>query len=153
MLVLISMAILEGLHRGSFLAPWLLRLSAVDSSSPLLAPAQAYLVPRLWGSPALLTLIVLQATLSGGFRDTRAVLHLVLLGATVNGLLTPLGVWLGGVKGAAWATTLACYVSALWAWRMLRGRGDWLPRCKQLTRRVFFLRGGGQAKGWAARPF
>ena len=33
-------------------------------------------VPRLCGTPGLLTLIVLQATLSGAFRDTAAVLRL-----------------------------------------------------------------------------
>lgn len=119
-----------------------------------MAPARSYLVPRLWGSPALLTLIVLQATLSGAFRDTRAVLRLVVLGASVNAVLTPLAVVLchGGAAGAAWATTAACYASAAAAWQMLRGRGDWLPRGRSLARRVFLgsRSGQGQSKGWAA---
>ena len=44
---------------------------------------------------------VLQATLSGAFRDTGAVLRLVLLGAGINALLTPLAVVLlkGGTAG------------------------------------------------------
>ena len=47
---------------------------------------------------------VLQATLSGAFRDTGAVLRLVLLGAGINALLTPLAVVLlkGGTAGGAW---------------------------------------------------
>ena len=114
-------------HSRSLLAPRLLRLSAVDASSPLFAGAHAYLVPRLWGTPALLTLIVLQAVLSGGFRDTRAVLRLVLLGAVINAALTP-ALLVGaeaGIAGAAWATTVACYAAAAAAWIIHREReGD-----------------------------
>ncbi|CAJ1458238.1 unnamed protein product [Effrenium voratum] len=109
---------------GSFLAPLLLRLSSVDASSPLLQPASAYLVPRLCGTPGLLTLIVLQATLSGAFRDTAAVLRLVLLGAGLNAVLTPLAV-AGchlGAAGAAWATTAACYAAAAAAWVTVKRR-------------------------------
>lgn len=45
---------------------------------------------------------MLQATLSGAFRDTAAVLRLVLLGAGINAVLTPIAVVLlhGGTAGA-----------------------------------------------------
>eukprot|EP00438_Fugacium_kawagutii_P016021 Skav233588 [mRNA] locus=scaffold2520:316252:326315:- [translate_table: standard] len=103
---------------------------------------------------------VLQATLSGAFRDTAAVLRLVLLGAGINAVLTPVavvmlhggtagvephGALLGGagvqllqqgsIPGAAWATTFACYASAVAAWLMVSRRpgGPWLPRLGQLA--------------------
>ena len=52
---------------------------------------------------------VLQATLSSAFRDTGAVLRLVLLGAGINAVLTPLAVVLlkgGTAGGAAWCLNL-----------------------------------------------
>lgn len=137
---------------GSVLAPLLLRLSSVEATSPLLGPAKAYLVPRLWGSPGLLTLIVLQATLSSAFRDTGAVLRLVLLGAGINAVLTPLAVVLlkGGTAGAAWATTFACYCSAAAAWFTVARRpgGPWLPPLRQLAARALLLRKAEESKGW-----
>lgn len=138
---------------GSVLAPLLLRLSSVEASSPLLEPAKAYLVPRLWGSPGLLTLIVLQATLSGAFRDTTAVLRLVLLGAFLNAVLTPLAVvgMHGGTAGAAWATTVSCYASAVCAWIMVARRpgGPWLPQPRKLFATAFLGKEvEGESKGW-----
>lgn len=104
---------------GTLGVSWLLRLSAVGSTSPLFQSARAYLLPRLWGTPALLVLITLQAVLSGAFRDTRAVLRLLLLGGAVNAVLTPaLVVGLNaGTGGAALATSIACYVAATAAWK------------------------------------
>eukprot|EP00439_Symbiodinium_sp_Y106_P085792 s162_g29.t2 len=128
---------------GSALSTCLLRLSSVEASSPLLEPAKAYLVPRLCGAPGLLTLIVLQAALSGAFRDTTAVLRLVLLGAGLNAVLTPLGVATlhGGTAGAAWATTAACYVSAVAAWILVARRpssgAPWLPPPGQVFASAF----------------
>lgn len=128
---------------GSALSTCLLRLSSVEASSPLLEPAKAYLVPRLCGAPGLLTLIVLQAALSGAFRDTTAVLRLVLLGAGLNAVLTPIGVATlhGGTAGAAWATTAACYVSAVAAWILVARRPSsgepWLPPPGQVFASAF----------------
>lgn len=132
---------------GSVAVPWLLRLSAVGPSSPLAAPAASYLVPRLLGTPALLTLIVLQAALSGAFQDTKSVLCLVLLGAAVNTVLTPIFIFgLGaGTAGAAWATTISCFVSAFAAWRMavrrrIPGGGSLLPPPRFLAARAVGVR-------------
>ena len=66
-------------------------------------------VPRLCGAPGLLTLIVLQAALSGAFRDTTAVLRLVLQGAGLNAVLTPLGV--ATLHGGTAGCPLACFVA------------------------------------------
>jgi len=137
---------------GSALAPMLLRLSSVEETSPLMGPARDYLVPRLWGSPGLLTLIVLQATLSGAFRDTTSVLRLVLLGAGINAVLTPIAVVVfhAGSAGAAWATTVACYASAVAAWVTVAKRpgGPWLPRFPRLLGAAVLGRSAGESKGW-----
>jgi len=136
---------------GSFLAPWLLRLSAVDGTSPLFLPARDYLVPRLVGTPFLLTLIVLQAVLAGAFRDLRASFQPLLLVALVNPVLPPAFIvsLVAGTGGAAWATTAACCASAVAAWRVVdrRGAGNfrWLPRPQALLKRVFL--GGTDIKG------
>ena len=78
---------------------------------------------------------VLQATLSGAFRDTGAVLRLVLLGAGINALLTPLAVVLlkGGTAGGAvlqWASTTEkigeFYIRAEELWLISVGWFRWL---------------------------
>ncbi|CAK9112493.1 Protein DETOXIFICATION 45 [Durusdinium trenchii] len=126
------------------LAPWQEKGEEETSSK---------VVPRLWGSPGLLTLIVLQATLSGAFRDTTAVLRLVLLGAFLNAVLTPLAVvgMHGGTAGAAWATTVSCYASAVCAWIMVARRpgGPWLPQPRKLFATAFLGKEvEGESKGW-----
>lgn len=130
---------------GSLCSAQLLWLSAVSPSSALFAPARAYLVPRLWGTPGLLALLVLQATLSGAFKDTRKVLRLVLLGAVVNSILTPALVIFtqSGTAGAALGTTVACYVMAVAAWRSLMHGpqgGRWVPRWKAFVECTLFGR-------------
>lgn len=135
---------------GSLLAPLLLQACSVAPSSPLFEPARAYLVPRLWGTPGLMTLIVLQAALAGGFKDSKAVLRSVLLGAAINAVLTPALLIAArlGVAGAAWATTAACYGSAAAAWLAVQRRGPpgarWLPRLRDLAARALLGRGAGE---------
>ncbi|CAK0853334.1 unnamed protein product, partial [Prorocentrum cordatum] len=143
---------------GSLCCGWLLRLAGVGPGSELFEPARAYLVPRLWGTPGLLVLLVLQAALSGAFRSTGAVLRLVLLGAAVNAALTPALVVHArlGTAGAALATVAACYVMALAAWRALSGRGSggasWVPPAGALGAAALLGRGAGPGadRGWSA---
>ena len=49
---------------------------------------------------------VLQATLSGAFRDTTSVLRLVLLGAGINAVLTPIAVVVFHAGSAGEVSTL-----------------------------------------------
>eukprot|EP00930_Biecheleria_cincta_P055196 TRINITY_DN41545_c0_g1_i1.p1 TRINITY_DN41545_c0_g1~~TRINITY_DN41545_c0_g1_i1.p1 ORF type:complete len:564 (+),score=59.38 TRINITY_DN41545_c0_g1_i1:99-1790(+) len=125
-------------------APALLWLGGIAFGSPMMTPATAYLVPRVWSMPALLVQIVIQAGLSGAFQDTRTVLRLLLLGSFVNAILTPIFVvglhW--GTAGAALATTIACYASAVAAWRAVKLRRlpgeEWLPSFPQLVARSVY---------------
>ena len=59
------------------------------------------------------------------------------------------------MAGAAWATTVACYASALCAWQMVAQRpgGPWLPKLSTLVRSVLGRpTPGGSSKGWVTWP-
>ena len=54
-----------------------------------------------------------------------------------------------GAPGAAWATTVACYASAVAAWVTVARRpgGPWLPRFPRLLGAAFLGRSAGESKG------
>lgn len=57
------------------------------------------------------------------------------------------------LAGAAWATTVSCYASAVCAWIMVARRpgGPWLPQPRKLFATAFLGKEvEGESKGWAA---
>jgi MATE family multidrug resistance protein len=90
-------------------------LKLMGASESLLPLAAQYLQIRALAAPALLTLIASRGILYG-HGDARTVLRVVTVLNLVNIVLDPLFIfgfgW--GLAGAAWATTLAQYVGAVW---------------------------------------
>ncbi|XP_062101065.1 protein DETOXIFICATION 43-like [Humulus lupulus] len=76
--------------------------------SPMLAPAEKYLVTRAFGAPAVLLTLAMQGIFRG-FKDTTTPLYVILLGYSLNVALDPLLIFVChlGIRGAAIAHVLS----------------------------------------------
>ncbi|XWS43160.1 hypothetical protein CRYUN_Cryun16bG0079100 [Craigia yunnanensis] len=106
----------------------LLSYMGVNSESPMLKPAQQYLMLRSLGAPALLLSLAAQGVFRG-LKDTRTPLNAIIVGDSANILLDPIFIFtLGlGVKGAAIAHVLSQYLIVLLLFWRLVDKVDLLP--------------------------
>lgn len=97
-----------------FLAKPLLSVMGVKSGSPMLAPAQRYLMIRSLGAPAVLLSLAMQGVFRG-FKDTKTPLYATVAGDLTNIILDPIFIFVCrlGVSGAAIAHVLSQYLICL----------------------------------------
>ncbi|GLU00260.1 hypothetical protein SLE2022_176400 [Rubroshorea leprosula] len=116
-----STAIIIGLTLGVlqallliFAAKPLLGLMGVKHNSPMLAPAQKYLILRSLGAPAILLSLAMQGVFRG-FKDTKTPLYATVAGDVMNIILDPILIFVLhlGVTGAAIAHVLSQYLISL----------------------------------------
>ncbi|CAB4308702.1 unnamed protein product [Prunus armeniaca] len=94
-----------GLIQAIFLisaAKPLLNFMGVSSDSPMLKPAQQYLILRSFGAPAVLLSLAMQGVFRG-FKDTKTPLYATVAGDVTNIILDPIFMFVFrlGVNGAA----------------------------------------------------
>ncbi|KAF4365552.1 hypothetical protein G4B88_025731 [Cannabis sativa] len=109
--------IILGLVQAIFLmfgARTLLGVMGVKHDSPMLGPAEKYLVTRSFGAPAVLLTLAMQGIFRG-FKDTTTPLYVILLGYSLNVALDPLLIFVChlGIRGAAIAHVLSQKVNLL----------------------------------------
>ncbi|GKU88654.1 hypothetical protein SLEP1_g2891 [Rubroshorea leprosula] len=116
-----STAIIIGLTLGVlqallliFAAKPLLGLMGVKHNSPMLAPAQKYLILRSLGAPAILLSLAMQGVFRG-FKDTKTPLYATVAGDVMNIILDPILIFVLhlGVTGAAIAHVVSQYLISL----------------------------------------
>ncbi|KAL3534285.1 hypothetical protein ACH5RR_002746 [Cinchona calisaya] len=111
-----------------FAAKPLLNFMGVESNSPMLNPAQKYLIVRSLGAPAVLLSLAMQGVFRG-FKDTKTPLYATVIGDVANIVLDPIFIFLFGlgVTGAAIAHVVSQYlISIILVWRLM-GEVDLLP--------------------------
>ncbi|XP_048329017.2 protein DETOXIFICATION 42 [Ziziphus jujuba] len=135
-----------GLVQAIFLvfgAKTLLGVMGVKSDSPMLAPAQKYLVTRSFGAPAVLLTLAMQGIFRG-FKDTTTPLYVILFGYAINIALDPLLIFVlhMGIRGAAIAHVFSQYLMALILFLMLMRKVDLVPPSLKYLQFGRFLRNG-----------
>ncbi|EXB32788.1 MATE efflux family protein FRD3 [Morus notabilis] len=123
--------VILGLLQAIFLmfgARTLLGVMGVKHNSPMLAPAEKYLVTRSFGAPAVLLTLAMQGIFRG-FKDTTTPLYVIVCGYALNIALDPLLIFVCGlgIRGAAIAHVLSQYLMALVLFLILMRKVDLLP--------------------------
>ncbi|KAH0987480.1 hypothetical protein GBA52_014657 [Prunus armeniaca] len=115
--------------------------SAMDS--PMLKPAQQYLILRSFGAPAVLLSLAMQGVFRG-FKDTKTPLYATVAGDVTNIILDPIFMFVFrlGVNGAAISHVISQYlICVILLWR-LTAQVDLLPpSIKHLQFSPFFTPG------------
>ncbi|CAK9165081.1 unnamed protein product [Ilex paraguariensis] len=99
----------------------ILNYMGVKSDSPMLKPAQQYLILRSLGAPAVLLSLAMQGVFRG-FKDTKTPLYATMVGDIANIILDPIFIFLFGmgVSGAAIAHVISQYIiSLILMWRLM----------------------------------
>ncbi|XP_030492777.2 protein DETOXIFICATION 43 [Cannabis sativa] len=139
--------IILGLVQAIFLmfgARTLLGVMGVKHDSPMLGPAEKYLVTRSFGAPAVLLTLAMQGIFRG-FKDTTTPLYVILLGYSLNVALDPLLIFVChlGIRGAAIAHVLSQYLMALVLFLILMRKVNLLPPSLKDLQFGRFLKNGG----------
>ncbi|PSR86824.1 Protein DETOXIFICATION like [Actinidia chinensis var. chinensis] len=135
-----------GLVQAIFLifgAKPILNVMGVKSDSPMLRPAQRYLVLRSFGAPAVLLSLAMQGVFRG-FKDTKTPLYATVAGDLTNIILDPIFIFVFGlgVSGAAIAHVISQYlISIILFWRLLQ-QVDLLPPSLKHLQFGRFLKNG-----------
>ncbi|KAI3984380.1 hypothetical protein MKX01_011334 [Papaver californicum] len=120
-----------GLLQAVFLifgAKLLLGIMGIKHGSPMLAPAQRYLILRSLGAPAILLSLAMQGIFRG-FKDTTTPLYATVAGDVTNIILDPIFIFTLklGVSGAAIAHIISQYLlAAILLWKLME-KIDLLP--------------------------
>ncbi|XP_050229373.1 uncharacterized protein LOC126678522 [Mercurialis annua] len=111
-----------------FAAKPILSYMGIYSDSPMLIPAQQYLVLRSLGAPAVLLSLAMQGVFRG-IKDTKTPLYATVVGDLANIVLDPIFIFLFrlGVSGAAIAHVISQYLISLILLLKLLEHVDLLP--------------------------
>ncbi|XP_004516070.1 protein DETOXIFICATION 42-like [Cicer arietinum] len=104
-----------------FTAKPVLNYMGIHSNSPMLKPAQQYLILRSFGSPAVILSMAIQGIFRG-IKDTRTPLYATIMGDVTNIILDPLLMFTFrfGVSGAAIAHIISQYlISLMLLWSLM----------------------------------
>lgn len=126
-----------------FSAKHALNFMGVHSDSPMLAPAQQYLILRSLGAPAVLLSLAMQGVFRG-FKDTKTPLYATVAGDVTNIILDPIFMFVFrlGVSGAAIAHVISQYlISLILLLRLMKNVHIMPPRIKDLQFRRFLKNG------------
>ncbi|CDP18659.1 unnamed protein product [Coffea canephora] len=126
-----------------FAAKPLLNYMGVESNSPMLNPAQKYLIVRSLGAPAVLLSLAMQGVFRG-FKDTKTPLYATMIGDLTNIILDPIFIFLFGlgVTGAAVAHVISQYfISLILMWRLMSEVDLLAPSIKDLQLGRFLKNG------------
>ncbi|XP_027173281.1 protein DETOXIFICATION 42-like [Coffea eugenioides] len=126
-----------------FAAKPLLNYMGVESNSPMLNPAQKYLIVRSLGAPAVLLSLAMQGVFRG-FKDTKTPLYATMIGDLTNIILDPIFIFLFGlgVTGAAIAHVISQYfISLILMWRLMSEVDLLAPSIKDLQLGRFLKNG------------
>ncbi|KAM5584556.1 protein DETOXIFICATION 42 [Rosa sericea] len=121
----------------------LLNFMGVSSDSPMLKPAQQYLMLRSLGAPAVLLSLAMQGVFRG-FKDTKTPLYATVVGDATNIILDPIFIFVFhlGVNGAAIAHVISQYLmSVILFWRLI-AQVDLLPPSVEHLQFGRFLKNG-----------
>ncbi|GMN53605.1 hypothetical protein TIFTF001_022736 [Ficus carica] len=126
-----------------FGARTLLGVMGVKHNSPMLAPAEKYLVTRSFGAPAVLLTLAMQGIFRG-FKDTTTPLYVIVCGYALNVALDPLLIFVlrMGIRGAAIAHVLSQYLMALVLFLILMRKVNLLPPSLKELQFGRFLKNG-----------
>ncbi|XP_015579386.1 protein DETOXIFICATION 42-like isoform X1 [Ricinus communis] len=126
-----------------FSAKTILSYMGVYSDSPMLIPAQQYLVLRSLGAPAVLLSLAMQGVFRG-IKDTKTPLYATVVGDTVNIVLDPIFIFLFrlDVSGAAIAHVISQYlISLILLWKLIEHVDLLPPSIKDLQFSQFLKNG------------
>ncbi|XP_075510974.1 protein DETOXIFICATION 43-like isoform X2 [Primulina tabacum] len=125
------------------LAEPLLSVMGVKSGSPMLPPAQKYLIIRSLGAPAVLLSLAMQGVFRG-FKDTKTPLYAIVAGDLTNIILDPIFIFACrlGVSGAAIAHVLSQYLISFILLFKLMKQVDLLPPSLKDLHLSKFLKNG-----------
>ncbi|KAI3937834.1 hypothetical protein MKW92_039111 [Papaver armeniacum] len=135
-----------GLVQAVFLifgAKLLLGIMGIKHGSPMLAPAQRYLILRSLGAPAILLSLAMQGIFRG-FKDTTTPLYATVAGDVTNIILDPIFIFTLklGVSGAAIAHIISQYLlAAILLWKLME-KIDLLPPNIGELQFIRFLKNG-----------
>ncbi|CAL2255496.1 unnamed protein product [Prunus armeniaca] len=135
-----------GLIQAIFLisaAKPLLNFMGVSSDSPMLKPAQQYLILRSFGAPAVLLSLAMQGVFRG-FKDTKTPLYATVAGDVTNIILDPIFMFVFrlGVNGAAISHVISQYlICVILLWRLM-AQVDLLPPSIKHLQFSRFLKNG-----------
>ncbi|XP_061357935.1 protein DETOXIFICATION 42-like [Gastrolobium bilobum] len=105
-----------------FTARPILNYMGLDSNSPMLKPAQQYLILRSFGAPAVILSMAIQGVFRG-IKDTRTPLYATIMGDVTNIILDPILMFIFrlGVSGAAIAHIISQYlISLMLLWSLMK---------------------------------
>ncbi|WJX11206.1 Protein DETOXIFICATION 42 [Trifolium repens] len=105
-----------------FTAKPVLNYMGIHSNSPMLKPAQQYLILRSFGAPAVILSMAIQGIFRG-IKDTRTPLYATIIGDVTNIILDPLLMFAFrlGVSGAAIAHIISQYlISLILLWSLMK---------------------------------
>ncbi|PNX92143.1 MATE efflux family protein 1-like, partial [Trifolium pratense] len=105
-----------------FTAKPVLNYMGIHSNSPMLKPAQQYLILRSFGAPAVILSMAIQGIFRG-IKDTRTPLYATIIGDVTNIILDPLLMFTFrlGVSGAAIAHIVSQYlISLILLWSLMK---------------------------------
>ncbi|KAF2282304.1 hypothetical protein GH714_043970 [Hevea brasiliensis] len=111
-----------------FAAKPILNFMGVHSDSPMLIPAQQYLILRSLGAPAVLLSLAMQGVFRG-IKDTKTPLYATVVGDVANIILDPIFIFIFrlDVRGAAIAHVISQYlISLILLWALIK-HVDLLP--------------------------
>ncbi|XP_058003275.1 protein DETOXIFICATION 42-like isoform X3 [Hevea brasiliensis] len=111
-----------------FAAKPILNYMGVHSDSPMLIPAQQYLILRSLGAPAVLLSLAMQGVFRG-IKDTKTPLYATVVGDVANIILDPIFIFIFrlDVRGAAIAHVISQYlISLILLWALIK-HVDLLP--------------------------
>ncbi|KAF8044005.1 hypothetical protein BT93_A2093 [Corymbia citriodora subsp. variegata] len=126
-----------------FAAKPILNYMGVKSDSPMLKPAQKYLILRSLGAPAVLLSLAMQGIFRG-FKDTKTPLYATVVGDASNIILDPLFIFVlrMGISGAAIAHVISQYlISLILLWKLM-SQVDLLPPSIKDLKFERFLKNG-----------
>ncbi|XP_062017049.1 protein DETOXIFICATION 42 isoform X2 [Rosa rugosa] len=121
----------------------LLNFMGVSSDSPMLKPAQQYLMLRSLGAPAVLLSLAMQGVFRG-FKDTKTPLFATVVGDATNIILDPIFIFVFhlGVNGAAIAHVISQYLMSVILFWSLIAQVDLLPPSVEHLQFGRFLKNG-----------
>ncbi|XP_050368456.1 protein DETOXIFICATION 42 [Argentina anserina] len=121
----------------------LLNFMGVGSDSPMLKPAQQYLMLRSLGAPAVLLSLAMQGVFRG-FKDTKTPLYATVAGDATNIILDPIFIFVLrlGVNGAAIAHVLSQYLMSIILFWRLAAQVDLIPPSAKHLQFSRFLKNG-----------
>ncbi|CAN6454124.1 unnamed protein product [Victoria cruziana] len=135
-----------GILQAAFLiigAKPILNFMGVHSDSPMLSPAQKYLILRSLGAPAVLLSLASQGVFRG-FKDTKTPLYATVVGDATNMVLDPILMFIFklGVSGAAVAHVISQYLIVFILLWKLSTQVQLLPGSIKELRFAWFLKCG-----------